>query len=90
MGQIVEESLRGSAPAKLESLAIANCSWISRGMPKAKDLDMVLEDFVVNDDRSLDQLSDIRTPRVFMSGLWMGPNHFNALANAAQERFASR
>ena len=32
---------------------------------------MVLEDFVVNDDRSFDQFSDIRTPRMLMSGLRM-------------------
>jgi len=56
---------------EIERLAIANCSWISCRMPEAKDLDVVLEDFVVNDDRSFDQFSDIRTPRMFMSGLRM-------------------
>ena len=59
-------------------------------MPEAKDLDVVLEDFVVNDDRSFDRFSDIRTPRMFMSGLRVSSYHINAFTNASQEGFGSR
>ena len=75
---------------EIERLAIANCSWISCRMPEAKDLDVALEDFVVNDDRSFDQFSDIRTPRMFMSGLRMSFYHINAFTNASQEGFGIR
>jgi hypothetical protein len=59
-------------------------------MPEAKDFDMILEDFVVNDDRSFDQFSDIRMPWMFMSGLRMSSYHINAFPNASQEGFGSR
>jgi hypothetical protein len=59
-------------------------------MPEAKDLDVVLEDFVVNDDRSFDQFSDIRAPRMFMSGLRTSSYHIDAFTKASQEGFGSR
>ncbi len=57
-------------------------------MPKAKNLDMFL-DFVVNNDRSFDQFSDIWTPWMLMAALRMSSNQLNTFANAAQKRFGS-
>jgi len=59
-------------------------------MPKSKNLDSVLENFVVNDDRIFDKLTDCRALWMPASCLRMTPYHLDTLSNPVLERFSSQ
>ena len=59
-------------------------------MPKSKNLDSVLENFVVNDDRIFDKLTDCRALRMLAPCLRMTSYHLDTLPDPVLERFSSQ